>query len=311
MRNRLLSPASALLASIVATLGVLSAAGCRDQVAKLDLVTKGNGTAVGLAIPVADRLYLVPGGGGNTAVFLTKTGVTVVDPKYASSWPALEAAIRRITDAPITHVIATHSHSDHAEAVVHLPGNAKVFAQANTLERMMYFRYLPRGSDTNGRAQAFADRLELFDGSDAITLMSPGPAHTNGDAVVYFHEARTLHVGDLFPSRVFPVINLESGGNGLRYPEALRAVLSVFPVVDHIITGHDGVLNRDDLAEFASFMQFTVGYVAAEMRMFRDKNAVFRGLVLPERFGHYDRERQFNTLDEIDRSIRPRWQRVF
>ncbi len=310
MRRGLLSPASAFTALIVATLGVLGA-GCRDQVAELDLVTEGDGTAVGRALPIAERLYLVPGGGGNTAVFLTKTGVVVVDPKYASSWPALAAVIRGLTDAPITHVIVTHSHSDHAEATVRLPDNVKVVGHVNTLERMMYFRYLPRGSDTNGRAQAFADRLELFEGSDAMTLLNPGPAHTDGDAVVYFHEARVLHLGDLFPGRVFPVINLEAGGDGLRYPKALRAVLAAFPAAARIITGHEDVLNRDDLTQFGDFMQFVVGYVGAEMGMFRDKNTVFRGLVLPERFGHYSRKRQFNTLDEIDRSIRPRWQRVF
>ena len=47
------------------------------------------------------------------------------------------------------------------------------------------------------------------------------------------------------------------------------------------------------------------------MGMFRDKVAIFRATGCPTRFADYDRTRQFDTLDEIDRSLRPRWQRVF
>jgi glyoxylase-like metal-dependent hydrolase (beta-lactamase superfamily II) len=311
MRRRALTPRRPRVAPFALVVAVATSLACQDQIPALDLVQGGDGTPVGAPIAVTDRLYVVPGGGGNTAVLVTTAGIVVVDPKYASSWPALERAIRTISDAPITHAIVTHSHSDHAEAVVKMPESVRIVAQANTLERMMYYRYLPRGSETNGRGVPFVDRLELVAGADRITLLSPGAAHTDGDALVYFHSARTLHTGDVFAGRVFPIINIDAGGDGRTYADALARTLDAFPEIQHVLPGHSAVTTRDAAAEYADFVRFAVDYVDREMGMFKDKNVIFRALALPARFGSYDMTRQFDTLDEIDRSLRPRWQRVF
>lgn len=277
----------------------------------LDLVHAGDGTAVGTPERLADNLWVVHGGGGATAVFLTARGVIVVDPKFASSWAALERQIRTLTDAPITHAIVTHWHSDHAEAVVHLPSSVQIVAQRQTLRRMIFYRYLPDGFDTTPRAVTYDDRLELFAGDDAITVLTAGPSHTDGDAVVYFHAARTAHMGDVVPGKHFPIISLEGGGDGRRYPETVRATLAALPDAATVITGHGPVLRRPDVETFASLLELSRAHVATEMAMFRDKAAIFRALRLPARFSDYDTSRQFDTLDEFDRSLRPRWQRVF
>ena len=60
---------------------------------------------VGTIYPVAPNLYVVPGGGGNSAVFVTARGVVLVDTKYRVNWDGLLAQIRTVTDKPVTHVI--------------------------------------------------------------------------------------------------------------------------------------------------------------------------------------------------------------
>ncbi|MGE0812478.1 MAG: MBL fold metallo-hydrolase [Vicinamibacterales bacterium] len=303
---------TAAAALAVAVLGLFVLPACRGEAdVPLFLIAGGDGTPVGAPEPVADGLYLVRGGGGNTAVFVTPSAVVVVDPKYAASWPALAAAVRAITDRPITHAILTHSHSDHAEAVVDLPASVRIVAQGRTLDRLLHFSYLPRGPATEQRLTRVDERLVLFEGDDTVTLFHPGAAHTDGDLVVSFDRARVLHLGDLFPGPRFPIINIEGGGDGRHFPDALQATLGAFPAAERVITGHGAVLGRQDLADYAAFVRFSVDYVRAEMRMFKDKAAVFRALPLPDRFRDYDRTRQFDTLDEIDRSLRPRWQRIF
>jgi len=71
---------------------------------------------------VKDNLYIVTGSGavdmtafsgGNTAVFITDTGVTLVDTKLAGYGPTILERVKSVTSKPITRVINTHTHGDH------------------------------------------------------------------------------------------------------------------------------------------------------------------------------------------------------
>ena len=66
----------------------------------------------------------------------------------------------------------------------------------------------------------------------------------------------------------------------------------------------------DDLLTFRDFNKLILNYVREGMKSGRDKSEVFQTFRLPERFASYATSRRFNTMDEIDRSIRPRWKRM-
>ena len=72
-----------------------------------------------------DNLFVLKGGGGNTAVFVGTTGVVVVDTKLPD-WgrPVLEA-IRNLTPKPITTIINTHTHGDHVSGNVEFPATVR------------------------------------------------------------------------------------------------------------------------------------------------------------------------------------------
>src|SRR5260370_37669225 len=61
---------------------------------------------------------------------VTRGGVVVVDapPALAEKIPA---AIKRVTDKPVTHFIYTHSHYDHVGSASRFPG-AELIAHAET-----------------------------------------------------------------------------------------------------------------------------------------------------------------------------------
>ena len=52
------------------------------------------------------------GGGGNTAIFETADGVVLVDTKIKGYGQDILAAVRGITDKPVTTIINTHTHWD-------------------------------------------------------------------------------------------------------------------------------------------------------------------------------------------------------
>src|SRR6266404_3656549 len=85
-------------------------------------------TAAGLAATkierVKDNLYIITGSnaseqnqnafsGGNTAVFITETGVVLVDTKLPGWGPTILERVKTVTNKPITTIINTHTHADH------------------------------------------------------------------------------------------------------------------------------------------------------------------------------------------------------
>ena len=56
---------------------------------------------------VKDNLYMISGGGGNTAAFITDKGVVVVDTKLPNNGPGILDKIKSVTPKPVTMVINT------------------------------------------------------------------------------------------------------------------------------------------------------------------------------------------------------------
>src|SRR5262245_334046 len=62
---------------------------------------------------VKPNLFVLKGGGGNTAVFVTGSGVVVVDAKNPGWGQPILAKIKELTDKPVSMLINTHTHGDH------------------------------------------------------------------------------------------------------------------------------------------------------------------------------------------------------
>ena len=155
------------------------------------------GVAVALGFPLAQEnvaeieqvkanLYVITGGGGNTAALVADNGVVLVDTKNPGWGSAILDKVRTVTDKPVTHIINTHTHGDHVGSNIDFSLPVEVVAHANTksnMEKMEAFqsasgqRYLP--------SRTYDDRLTLFDGDDQIDLYHFGAGHTHGDTHLY------------------------------------------------------------------------------------------------------------------------------
>ena len=199
---------------------------------------------------IRDTLYVLKGGGGNTALFLTATGAVVVDTKNPGWGQPLLEAVRKVTDKPVTMVINTHAHYDHTNGQVEFPAAVEVVAHENTK------RYMERGqpglraaerarSRTSSRPTAAAacraarsaTTLTLGSGADRIDLHYFGRAHTGGDTYVVFPALGVMHVGDTFPNRDLPIMDKNNGGSGVAFADTLTRAAAV-PGVTTIINGH-------------------------------------------------------------------------
>src|SRR5438445_13860446 len=79
-----------------------------------------------------ENLWVLKGGGGNTAVFVTANGVVVVDAKNPGWGKPILDKIKELTNKPITTLINTHTHGDHVSGNVEFPATVDIIVQENT-----------------------------------------------------------------------------------------------------------------------------------------------------------------------------------
>jgi cyclase len=214
-----------------------------------------------------DSLYVLKGGGGNTAVFLTADGVTVVDAKNPGWGQPILDKIKDITSKPVTRIINTHTHGDHTSGNVEFPATVDVVVQENTKANMEKMEIFTKNDGRGLAKQTFKDKMTLGKGADQIDLYYFGPGHTNGDAIVVFTALRTAHFGDLFARKTLPYVDGTNGGSVQRYPETLKKADAGIKNVDTIINGHaTSTMTWADLKTYAEYNQDFLTWAEAALK---------------------------------------------
>lgn len=272
---------------------------------------------------VRDVLYHLGGGGGNGLALIDEIngGVVLIDTKPPGWGAAVSEVIEQVTDLPVTTIINTHAHEEHAGSNAEFPDATTIVAHVNARAAMLRDgRYAEGGPGLP--TTTFTDRHSLLDDLDRIDLYHFGPGHTDGDIVVVFPAKGVAYLGGLFPDRAVPVIDLERGGSGLALPDTLDRVVASIDGVARVITGHgpfpstyagrgrrergaarawSGFLTWDDLAEYAAFTRDLV--TAAEREFAAGRSAAEATaaleLDLPGRYADYDLTNLQAAVDAI------------
>jgi cyclase len=247
-----------------------------------------------------DNLFILKGGGGNTAVFVAAAGVTVVDTKIPGWGQPIIDKVKELTSKPITTIINTHTHYDHVSGNVEFPATVDVVVQENTkanMERMG--PVLGRESATSGPnifkenggrglpKRTFRDKLTLGSGADQIDLYYFGRGHTNGDAFVVFPALRVMHAGDIFARKGPPLLDANNGGSGVAIGDTLAKAHAAIKGVDRIITGHSDVMTWADLDEYAKFNKEFLAWVTAAMKSGKAPDAAAAEYRIPAAYKGY------------------------
>ncbi len=218
---------------------------------------------------VKDNLYVIKGGGGNTAAFITEKGVVVVDTKVPGWGQAILDKIRSVTDKPVTTIINTHTHADHVGSNSEFPATVEIVAHENcksSMEKMPDFqgneksKFLPH--------KTYKDRLSLLAGNDKVDLYYFGRGHTGGD-------------------KGTPLIDVNNGGSGVEYPRTLKRAAEGIKGVDVVIPGHSAVTDWKAFQEYGDFNQ---DFLSAVQRAFKEGKTAEEAagsLKLPDQYKDY------------------------
>ncbi len=237
---------------------------------------------------VKDNLWVLRGGGGNTAVFATASGITVVDAKNPGWGKPILDKIKTLSDKPVTMLINTHTHSDHVSGNVEFPATVDVVVQENTKANMEKMSIFTEHNGVGMAKRTFKDKMTIGKGADQIDLYYFGRGHTNGDAWVVFPAHRIVHAGDIFASKAVPLIDEANGGSMLQMPDTLMKAHSGIKNVDTIINGHTPAQTTwADLKEYAEFNKDLVTWMQAELKAGKTPEQAAAEWKLPEKYKGY------------------------
>ena len=237
---------------------------------------------------VKDNLYVLKGGGGNTAVFITANGVVVVDAKNPGWGQPILDKIKELTPKPVTTLINTHTHGDHVSGNVEFPATVDVIVQDNTKANMEKMDIFKQNGGRGMPKRTFKDKMSIGSGADRVDLYYFGPGHTNGDAVVVFPADRTAHIGDLFAGKGLPLVDADNGGSVLHYPDTLDRAYAGIHGVDTLINGHSPTTTTfADLKEFAQFNRDFVTWAQAELKAGKTPEEAAAEWTVPAKYQGY------------------------
>src|SRR6266550_9021160 len=248
-----------------------------------------------------DNLYVLKGGGGNTSVFITATGVVVVDSKNPGWGQPILDKIKTLTDKPVTTLINTHTHGDHVSGNVEFPASVDIIVQANTAENMK--KMIPNSTaadqtvpaktifdEHNGRGlpkRTFKDKMTLFKGADEVDLYYFGRGHTNGDAWVAFPALRVVHAADIFSGKNLPLLDANNGGSAVEIANSLEKGLNGIKNADTIVTGHATEMKPADLKEYIAFNREFLSDVQAGMKAGKTADEIAASWKMPAKYTGY------------------------
>jgi cyclase len=203
---------------------------------------------------VKDGLYVIPGydgavTGGNVAVRVTSDGAIIVDDRLPPQSGEIAGKVKSVTSQRIKYVLGTHHHGDHSGGNPEFIDVAEIIAHRNARANMV------KGKQPAPPRIVFTDQTAVFLGGVEVQALHLGRGHTNGDAVIYFPDLRTVHTGDLVVwgkrtdgSLLTPFVDRANGGSLVEWITTLEKVLQLD--FDTAIPGHGPVLTKDDVRSF-------------------------------------------------------------
>lgn len=251
-------------AGLAATGGWLSPREAFAEARGLVSLIKDSAAASPIVIhKLRDNISVLEGSGGNVAVLTGPDGKVMIDAGISVSRPQMTGALAALGADPVTHLVNTHWHFDHADGNAWLNSiGAKIIAHENTRKHLSQvtrvedwdYNFLalpPSGLPT----EVFASEHALKLNGASIALKHYGSAHTDSDISVTFGEADVVHVADTFWNGAYPFIDYSTGGSIDGTIAACDANLAAATDKTIIIPGHGKpVSNKAELQDFRDML---------------------------------------------------------
>jgi glyoxylase-like metal-dependent hydrolase (beta-lactamase superfamily II) len=206
--------------------------------------------------------HLVADVGANVLVWSGPDGTVLVDTGHANSSQELLDLAGRLGPGPLRFVVNTHGHADHTGGnVAATAGGAVVIGHESLREHAGRDAAVPSGTGEGGAMPTgsrpvltLVDTLALHLNGDRADVLHVADAHTSADLVVRWARADVVALGDVYWSRQYPSIDLESGGSLAGMVAAVEGTLARTNARSLIVPGHGAPTSRAELAAWRDML---------------------------------------------------------
>lgn len=228
---------------------------------------------------VQGNIYMLVGAGGNITLQAGDQGVLIVDTMYAPLSDKIFAAIRSISNKPLTYIINTHAHSDHIGGNANLAmmgsniagGNtidlfagtgeqAKIVAHENVVNSILNMEEDQLALEGWPTDSYYTPRKDLFFNGEAVMITHQANAHTDGDSLVFFRRSDVISTGDIYRTTAYPFIDVANGGTLQGVLNGLNNILDMAVPADRqeggtmIIPGHGRLSDEADVLDYRDML---------------------------------------------------------
>ena len=213
-------------------------------------------------IPLGRGLFLFSGDGGNVTAVVDRGSTLLIDSGMDSRAAELNDAVFKATMRPVTRLVNTHWHFDHTGGNVFFGSTGvTIIAQENVKKQLSSVQDVPFIGLRDGHypeqalpTVTYSSTMALSQGPQWLSLANYGPAHTDGDTVIYIAPANIAVVGDIFSNAFYPIIDLTSGGSIDGLILSIDRILAQTDEQTKIVPGHGPVATRADLQAYRDML---------------------------------------------------------
>jgi len=210
---------------------------------------------------VSEHVYAIVGW-PNIGIVVGNRGTLVVDTGLGErNGETIMRVVQKLKKGPILYLTTTHYHSEHVTGEQAFPANTvlirPVVQQEELKQRlpghMARFREMSRQNQellANVKMRTpdilFNGEMKLDLGGVTARLFMLGPAHTQGDMLIFVEEDSVLIPGDIVESKLFPIMPEESTMKGwIAVLEKLEPLRPKLVVPDHGELGDGSLIGKE------------------------------------------------------------------
>ncbi len=237
--------------------------------------------------PVTGDVYRFQNNFHNAMFVVTEDGIVVTDPINAEAVAWLQDELAQRFDKPVTHMILSHSHGDHAsggqgwgEIAVIAHENAKKHVEAGDV-------------DTAMPTETFADRYEFSTGGKDFELTHLGNGHGDDLIAVVVRPENVAFVVDAvspgrLPYRDFPRTDIDGMIEQIKAVEALD--------FDIMVPGHSRNGTKQDATDTRIYVETLRDGVKAALAEGNTEEEIIASDLMSDYsdWGAYDQFRDLN-----------------
>jgi cyclase len=226
--------------------------------------------------------------GGTIAYYISKKNIAFVDAEFPEQSKHLIDALQKDPAKPFEILINTHHHMDHTAGNISFKGIiTHVAAHTNSLLNQQRV-----AKEQNKEALqlypdiTYGDTWEYKKMKENIKTFYYGPAHTNGDSIIFFPHANIAHLGDLVFNRRWAFIDRSAGASIKNWIIALEKIQQEFDSDTLFVFGHafdpEKVTgNKADIKAMQDYLKNLLAFVNSQIKAGKTKDEIIKNTAIP------------------------------